>query len=382
MELDIHGRPLPFLFDLDQDSAGWTMVVKNGEERFVVNDIVRSGDTLRIRMPLYDSEFRGMVVNDSTIRGHWYNYLKGPEYHIPFVARAGRTQRFEKNLAPGGVVSGNWEVHFSGGTPDAYDAIGIFSQHGSRTTGTFGTETGDYRFLDGVVSGDSLFLSGFDGSHAFLFAARVSGDSMSGRYWSGIHWEEPWVAVRNPAFTLRNQDSLTALREGYDMVDFSFPGIDGGIISMKDPRYHDRVVMVQIMGSWCPNCVDETLLLDEMYSKFHDRGLEVIALAFEKYEDPERALEQLRRFRDRLHVKYQIAYAGQANKDAATSRLPFLEHLMSYPTCIFIDRAGKVRRIRTGFYGPGTGSHYENYKRNLEVFLGNLLDQAAPVVGA
>lgn len=134
--------------------------------------------------------------------------------------------------------------------------------------------------------------------------------------------------------------------------------------------------MVQVMGSWCPNCVDETRLLGEMFAEFHARGLEVIAIAFEKYDDPEHAREQLRRFASGLSVAYPILYAGKANKEEASGKLPFLDHVMSYPTCIFIDRTGKVRRIRTGFYGPGTGVHYENYVRNLRSYLDGLLTEA------
>ncbi|MBK9539134.1 MAG: hypothetical protein IPO12_10410 [Flavobacteriales bacterium] len=77
------------------------------------------------------------------------------------------------------------------------------------------------------MDGDSLKLSCFDGSHAFLFKAVLRNDSLLGRYWSGTHWQEPWLAVRNPTFHLRDPDSLTFLKEGYDMVDFSFPSIDG-----------------------------------------------------------------------------------------------------------------------------------------------------------
>ena len=157
------------------------------------------------------------------------------------------------------------------------------------------------------------------------------------------------------------------------MVDFRFPGLDGGTVSPKDARFAGKVLMVQVMGSWCPNCVDETLLLDELYAKHNANGLEVIAIAFEKYEDEARSIAALKHFRDRLQVKYPIVYAGNANKEVARAKLPFLDHVMSYPTCIFIDRKGKVRRIRTGFYGPGTGEHYTHYKRNLERFLQDLL---------
>lgn len=375
MELDLNGQTLPFLFDLSNDSSGWSAMIHNGEEKIHVRDLALRGDTIDIRMPLYDSEFKGVVRNDSTISGFWHNYLKGPDYMIPFIARAGKTLRFNDGHAPSANVSGDWEVHFSNGTPDAYDALGIFHQEGAITTGTFGTETGDYRFLEGLVSNDSLFLSCFDGSHAFLFRAEVRGDSMIGRYWSGIHWQEPWVAVRNEGFALRDPDSLTFLREGYEMADFTFRSIDGNAVSPKDSAHAGRVLMVQVMGSWCPNCVDETLLLDEMYARYRDRGLGVIAVAFEKYDDPDKALSQLKKFRDELDVKYDIVYAGRAGKEEVAEKLPFLNHLMSYPTCIFIDRSGRVRRIRTGFYGPGTGEHYVNYKRNLEHFLEQMLEE-------
>jgi thiol-disulfide isomerase/thioredoxin len=145
------------------------------------------------------------------------------------------------------------------------------------------------------------------------------------------------------------------------------------MVSPKDSAHAGKVLMVQVMGSWCPNCVDETRLLDEMYAEYRDRGLGVIAVAFEKYEDPAKAVAQLKRFRDNLDVRYDIVYAGRASKEEASAKLPFLDHVMSYPTCIFIDRRGMVRRIRTGFYGPGTGPHYANYERNLRSFLEQLL---------
>lgn len=373
LDLDLNGVLLPVPIELDHDTAGWTMVVHNGEEHIVVRDIEFHADTVHIRMPLYDSEFRGIVRNDSVIVGAWHNYLKGPDYRIPFTAHAGQHPRFDTFRPAKASLAGTWETHFSRGTPDAYDAIGLFAQDGAHLSGTFGTETGDYRFLDGVVSGDSLALSCFDGSHAFLFKAELRNDSLLGRYWSGVHWQEPWVAVRNPSYRLRDPDSLTFLREGYTMADFSFPSIDGPMISPKDSTHSGKVLMVQVMGSWCPNCVDETRLLDEMYAEYSDRGLGVIAVAFEKYEDPAKAVAQLKRFRDNLDVRYDIVYAGRANKEEASVKLPFLDHVMSYPTCIFIDRKGMVRRIRTGFYGPGTGPHYANYERNLRSFLEQLL---------
>lgn len=381
VEMDLNGRVLPFQLELiKQDSAQWSARVHNASEMIRVSDVHLRGDSLTIHMPLFDSELKGTVVNDSLIRGHWHNYLKGPEYTIPFVAHAGVRDRFTNARPAEVVVDGKWEVHFSKGSNDGYNAIGLFQQEASgRLTGTFVTETGDYRYLEGVVDGDSARLSCFDGSHAFLFTAGLEGDSLVGRYWSGTHWQEPWVAYRNAAFQLRNPDSLTFLKEGYEMVDFNFPDLEGTRLSPTDERFRGKVLMVQIMGSWCPNCVDETVLLKELHDTYGGQGLEVIAVAFEKYPEEGRAIGALKRFRETMGVNYPIVYGGSSSKQAASSQLPFLDHVMSFPTCIFVDRGGKVRRIRTGFYGPSTGEHYENYRRNLRTFVESLL--AEPVSG-
>jgi len=376
MEMDITGRSLPFGFLLEQDSGEWVMRILNGSESIAVTDIAFAGDTLLVRLPLYDSEFKGLVRSDSLIEGEWHNYLKGPDYKIPFVAHAGRTHRFPGESNGQALVAGTWRVRFGKNTPDAFDAIGIFEQQvGGAATGTFVTETGDFRYLEGKVHNDSLLLSCFDGSHAFLFAAKLVGDSLHGNFWSGTHWQQSWDAVRDPSFQLRDPDSLTFLREGYDMVHLSFPDIDGNMVSSADPRFRGKALMIQIMGSWCPNCVDETRLLNEVYAKYHERGLEVLAVAFEKYEEPKSAVAALQHFRTELGVPYPILYGGHASKEEAAKKLPFLERVMSYPTCIFVDRLGKVRRIRTGFYGPSTGEHHGHYKRNLESFIETLLDE-------
>jgi len=365
---------LPFLFDLNRDSAGWRMTVHNREESIAVTDITIVHDSINIRLPLFDSEFVGVVNNDSTFSGSWHNYLRGPDYRIPFVANADPHARFVNTSDDHLDMNGDWEAHFDPGTPDdAYDALGIFNGTGGHVSGTFATETGDYRYLEGVTQGDSVFLSSFDGSHAFLFKAAMKSDTLRGQFWSGTHSQEPFVAWRHAGYHLRDQDSLTFLKEGCDMVNFTFEGLNGDSVSPMDPRHSGKVMMVQVMGSWCPNCMDETRLLQEMYGRYHREGLDVIAVAFERYTAKDKALQALRRYRDALGVKYDIAYAGEASKEVVCTKLPFLNKMMSYPTCIFIDRSGKVRRIRTGFYGPGTGEHYQNYRRNLQIFLEKML---------
>ncbi|MCB0769416.1 MAG: TlpA family protein disulfide reductase [Flavobacteriales bacterium] len=379
MELDLHGHDLPFQFELVKaDDATWDAHIHNGAENIWVTVVEVRGDTFQLRMPLFDSEFVGTVQNDSTITGDWVNHLRGPDYRIPFLARAGNHPRFRSNEPEGPDLSGTWEAHFSTGTADAYHATGILEQDGTgRATGTFLTETGDYRYLEGVVYRDSLKLSCFDGSHAFLFHASIEQDSLHGRFWSGTHWTEPWVAFRNPDHRLRHPDSLTFLQEGYDMVDFTFPDLDGRLVSPSDAPYQGKPLVVQVMGSWCPNCVDESRLLNEVYARHHEQGLELISIAFEQHADTIRAIDGLKRYRDALGLRHTILYGGMSGKGRASAQLPFLNHLMSFPTSIFVDRKGKVRRIHTGFYGPGTGRYYDAYKSDLYAFVQQLLNEPA-----
>lgn len=374
--MDLHGHTLPITFSLERADTSWSMTMTNSTERIQVTDIEIHGDSLRIRMPLFDSEFKGTLENDSSITGHWYNYLKGPDHAIPFTAVAGNFGRFADGNAPVADLTGNWQTHFSPGTTDAYNAIGEFKQDKEGVVqGTFLTETGDYRFLEGRFTGDSLKLSAFDGSHAFLFLAKLQNDTLHGSFMSGVHWQEPWTAVRDDDYQLRDPDSLTSLREGYSRASFSFPDTEGNLVSSEDPEFKGRPMMVQVMGSWCPNCVDETRLLNEVHGRFHDRGLRIVSIAFEKYAKREQALQALQRFKSTLDVPYPILYGGHASKEEAGGKLPFLDHLMSYPTCIFIDKNGLVRRIRTGFYGPGTGTHYEHYRRSLDSYIESLLSE-------
>ena len=124
------------------------------------------------------------------------------------------------------------------------------------------TETGDYRYLEGNMYNNTLYLSSFDGTHLFLFKATLIDDRLTGVFYSGSHWEEPWVAVKNQDMELTNPDSLTYLKEGYNKLAFTFPNTNGDSISLTDDKYIGKVVIVNIMGPWCPNCKDETAYLN------------------------------------------------------------------------------------------------------------------------
>ena len=374
-ELDLGEAALPFFFELSENQ----ITIINAEERIEIEAIQRKGDSIVIEMPYFDSEIKAKFTSDSTMKGTWLNYSKGKNYQVPFFAStSGLKNRFNVNLETAMSYFGKWETTFSPDTISAQKAIGIFQQSGNKITGTFVTETGDYRFLEGNATDDSLFLSCFDGAHAFLFKAKLNDDgTLEGIFWSGNHWKEPWIAKRNETIELTHPDSLTFLKNGYDKFAFTFPDLDSNLVSLADDKYQGKVVIIQIMGTWCPNCVDETKFLSKLYDKHHEKGLEIIGLAYERASDFQKAVQNVQKHKAVLNAEYDFLIAGNSKKTKAAETLPMLNHIMSYPTAIFIDKKGKIQKIHTGFYGPGTGVYYENFVKEITAFVEELLTESS-----
>ncbi len=374
MVMNLGEASLPFNF-LWQNKV---MTVLNGIEKISLDTAILSQDSLIIKHPVFESEFRLKVIDSLYLEGYWINYYKGSNYKIPVKAFFGESYRFfsaDKIVNSNKNISGKYKVIFSPESEQTTPAIGIFNQNESILTGSFATETGDYRYLEGVFVDDSIYLSTFDGSHAFLFKAFYTDSLVSGIFWSGIHWKENWTAKPSKTFNLKNPDSLTFMRAGNNNVSFKFPNTKGIDVSFPGQRFKNKVSILQIMGSWCPNCLDETEYLSTVYKKYNSQGLEVIALAFERTRSRSQALKNINRLKKKVGADYEFLLAGTTKADKPTDVFPMLNHIMSYPTTLFIDKKGKVRKIHTGFYGPGTGDYYINFVNKTDVFIQQLLSE-------
>ncbi len=366
---------LPFNLKLIQSETGeYYGEIYNAEEVITVDEIEIIGDSIVIKPPVFQGYLTGRFTSN-TIAGE---FIKEDLDRIaPFKAHLGIKERFRNSKSSTQNVSGIWETEFSQGTEDSYMAKGIFTQSGDKVRGTFRTTTGDYRYLDGVVMGDSLKVSAFDGAHAFLFTAKATDSTLNGTFYSGNHFKEPFVAKRNEDFELPDADSLTFLKEGYDKLAFSFPDAEGNMISLDDERFKNKVTLVQIMGTWCPSCLDETKFYVDFLRNNPNIDVEVVALAFEYSKTKERAFKSISRLQERINVEYPILLAqfGTSDKEKAQEKLPMLNHILSYPTTIYIDKKGKVRKIHTGFNGPATGKKHEEFKKEFKKFVEVLLKE-------
>jgi thiol-disulfide isomerase/thioredoxin len=368
---------LPFNFTVTFEKKVPVIEIINADEKIRVTEITINGDSVNWKMPVFDSEFRTVLRKD-TLWGVWINYAKKDKNKIPFEAYYNDKRRFITAGNANCDFTGRYEVSFSPGTPDQYKAVGIFKQTGNKITGTFLTETGDYRYLEGSVQNEVMALSCFDGAHAYLFTATnakksIAVDTLAGKVYYSNTGTEEWAGKRNENFKLKDPENITTVNSPNEKISFSFKNIDGQTITLEDERYRNKPVIIQLMGTWCPNCMDETAYLAQVYKNYKDRGLEVVALAYEKTTDPEKIKRNITRLKNRYNVDYEILVTGLSGKKKASESMPFLSSVAAFPTTIILDRNHKVKSIYTGFNGPATGKEYENYKAKTESTIIQLL---------
>lgn len=354
----------------------------NGQERVPIDGVSFSGGELLLRFPAFNNEIRAQLVGDM-LQGELTIVRRFGETEVmPFTATFGNKPDLHGGEPAKHDLSGRWNVRFHEPDGSETPSIGEFAQRGSRLFGTFLNPNGDYRYLAGHVRGDSFDLSTFDGAHAFIFSGEIgeSGRIENADFWSSTSWHQTWSAEPDDDVELPDSFQRTFLNPGYDSFEFEFPDPDGVTVSLSDDRFDDKVVVVTIAGTWCPNCNDEARMMAPLHKELRDQGLEVVALMFEHFEEHDVAAEQVRRFREKFAIEYDTLIAGISDKVEASKALPALSAVLAFPTTIFIDRGGRVRRIHTGFSGPGTGEHYQVLRQDFRQLITGLLAEPADLI--
>jgi peroxiredoxin len=369
------GGELPFGLELRQEDSRPVGYLINGEERLPLSEVRITGSHLEIPMPGYENVLKADAAGNELNGEIFLVKPNDKNQHVPLHATLGDTYRFFGQPASGNAdVSGRWAMKLidDSGAPEA--VVGEFSQSHDVVSGTILTATGDHRYLAGQVKGDELYLSTFDGAHVFLYKAKIAADgSLDGDWWSGLAFHEKWSGKRDATARLPDAYGVTAMRTGVKNFDFAFPDLSGKTVSSKDPQFRGKVLIVALAGSWCPNCHDEAAFLAPLYKDYRGKGLEIVSLQFEHFGDFERAAQATQRFRQHYGIEYTTLIAGVSDKDEAAKKLPMLKSFVAFPTTVFIDRKGNVRKIHTGYTGPATGDHYVQFVNEVKTTLDQLL---------
>ncbi|WP_207513342.1 peroxiredoxin family protein [Longitalea luteola] len=372
------GYTIDFSVTIQYISGKPVWFVRNAEEKIRVTAIEQKQDSIVVQMPLFESEFRLQLLGTHTLRGVWVKGTSTATQVMPVVFNYDQAERFPQAKKSNRKIAGRWGATFFDKNRSK-PAVIEFKQSGNQVAGTVLTPTGDYRYLEGALDGDTLHMSTFDGSHAYYFRGTVHNDTAitDGLFFSGATFVENWTARKNEQATIPDTLANVYLKPGEDRLNFRFPDLDSNMVSINDDRFRNKVVIIQIMGSWCPNCMDETAFLSEYYKKNKQRGIEMIALAYEYSTDFRRSQKSLRKFQQHFNITYPMLITGVRVSDTLRTEktLPQITKIKMFPTTLFIGRDGKLKRTHSGFYGPGTGEHYETFKKEFNTIVDELLKQ-------
>ena len=243
-------------------------------------------------------------------------------------------------------------------------SVGIFNSIGqNEISATFRTTTGDYGYMHGGYKKNKIVLSTFNGSRAYLFEAEINNDTVEGVMYAGNHSKTIVKGVLDNDFELSNEYSLTSIKDRNQKFDFSFENTTGKLISIDDKFYDGKSMVIQLMGSWCSNCLDESKFYVDYINKNELNDIEFVALAFEYAKTKDNALNSILKLKKQLGINYPILLAqyGSSDKVRALEKFPMLNNIISYPTTIFLDKNKDVIKIHTGFNGPATGEKYTEF---------------------
>ena len=357
---------IPFNFSI-QDSL---MTISNSKEVVELFISQSDNDSLIVESPFFEDIIMYFNHKDS-LKGYYYN--NSLDRKIPFYAKVG-VKRFEYDDSFENF-NGNWRIIFNYKEENAFDSEMIVNQSMQNVDGTIRTETGDYGFMQGVVSSNRIRMSNFNGYRGYMIDGVLNNDTIKGIIYRGNYDSEKFIGFKQSGFSLSDPYGLTKMKKGYEKFTYSFNNTEGSLITSGDSKFLGKVNLVQIMGSWCPNCLDETRYLSSLSKKFDE--IMITSIAFEFAKSEEKALVNLKKLKNRLDIDYDILLAqfGTSSKIDAAKKLPSLDTLMSYPTLIVIDKYQKVRRIHTGFNGPATGEKYEYFTIEFEKYIEELIKE-------
>lgn len=365
--------PFNFLVQYNNPTAQPEISIINGEERIKTSEISIFGDSIHIVLPYFFTQIKASFSNENkTLDGVWVDPQRA-NYQLKFHAEFGKNYRFESSATANPNIARKCQAFFPEENGTTTPAILLIELLSEKVLATFQTETGDYRFLEGILSKDSLFLSVFDGSHAYLFTAQLKGDSLiNGNFYAGLKYVGPWYAVKNPEAALRNPTSLSKIISK-EKINIQVKDLNGNPFLIDNSKLLQKVSIIQIMGTWCPNCLDESRFITQLMNEFNNNDLQSFGLCFERSNEFSLAQPILKKYQQQLNIPYPLLYAGKSDKKVAANYFPMLDTVVAFPTLIIVDKKGYIREVYSGFNGPGTGTPYADFKEETYELIRNLL---------
>ena len=348
--------PVPFNFEISENG---TVYLLNADERFETGTIIIKKDSLFIQLDQFDNEL-AFKISKNKLNGE----LRKQDHTgtpLPLEAEKNISWRFRENKnLPSKNISGRYDIEFTFESGKHEKSVAIFKQDGKKLTGTFLKESGDARFLEGITEGDKFYLTSFIGSSPGYYTGTVESDGTISGEQLGTRIRHTFKGKADENAALPNPYKGSPTENRKSLNSFSFPDLTGNIVSLEDEKYKDKVLIIPVTGTWCPNCIDEAAFLSPWYKKNKERGVEIITIHYERQTDTGFSRKVMRRFRNRFDIQYDQLFGGMSNSDTVRKTLN-LPEFSAFPTTLFIDKKGRIAKIHSGYSGPATGKFYDDF---------------------
>jgi len=358
----VEDKSIPCRIELKSD-VQWEIV--NGVESIPIEIKWGKDSTFKSSLPLFNTYFEGKKEK-GILTGEWVDPTRAGDYRIPFQIVNNKIREFDTKVHI--PVHLKYKIVFEDDTvPAILDMAAIREEF--VVYGTVLTETGDYRYLQGEpFENNRFYLSAFDGTHLFYLAAQLVDNKIEGVFMSGKHYMAKFKGEADANFELREADELTWMKNPKDVLKLKLDADAKTERSFGEKDWKEKVTLVQIMGTWCPNCTDESQFVKSMYEKYSGQGLQVVPVSFERGTDKQVSFTRINSQAKQMALPYPVYLGSGAESPQKSAAIVFsqLNHVMSFPTLILIGKDGMVKKVWTGFYGPGTGVHYIEHTKEIE----------------
>jgi peroxiredoxin len=363
--VQVNGLDIPFRMEFSSQATAATGTFFNGEERLSSTSGRFEDGALNLSFDYYAAKLEASL-KDGVLQG---TYTRADRPY-PFQARRFVPSPLTEADVP--AIAGLWEVGVKSTKGESAWRL-IVRQSGPEVTAAILRVDGDTGTLAGTYHDGKFVLSHFSGARPLLLEVTPQPDGTLKVVQNG---KDEMTAVRSADARAKglpqptDPSRHTSVKDPTEPLRFSAPDLDGHMVSNTDARFRNKVVIVAIGGSWCPNCHDEAPFLVELYRQYHSRGLEIVALSFEEAEQLNNPT-RLRAFIKRYGIQYPVLLAGQQSD--LNAKLPQAVNLNAWPTTFFLGRDGRVRSVHAGFAGAASGEFHRQLKEEVNGLVERLL---------
>jgi thiol-disulfide isomerase/thioredoxin len=360
---------VPFRFEIAGSGSKISASFFNGDARFTSSSVNYGDGKLLIQWDYTASRLEATVHN-GVIEGKYYRNGRDSKTVYPFQAKRFTPSPLATEDVPS--IAGLWVIPTESDKGESAWQF-IVRQSGPEVTAAILRIDGDTGALQGTYKDGKFTLSHFSGARPALFEVKLLRDGTLDILQNG---KTNLTATRTAEAKAKglpepsDPSKFTTVKDPTKPFTFAFNDLNGKPVTHADARFQGKVVLVNIMGSWCPNCHDETPFLVALYKKYHSQGLELVALSFEEadqLQDPVR----LKAFVKKYGIEYTVLLGG--DWEQANEKLSQMANFKSWPTTFFIGRDGLVRGAHAGFPSSGSGQLFAKAKEDFEANVEKLL---------